>query len=156
MEMFSAGNRKDLEVIREAIDQCDIYMVIVGAYFGSVIDDKAKEKKSYTQIEFEYAQSKGKPILGFILDEAEYKTKRDELESNNVERSYEDSLREFRKEVKDEEFKAEALGLIANDPESVSLGTVINNPFLWDIIDKLKDYTILTERCNANLPKTIK
>lgn len=64
MEMFSAGDDDQWTVIKRTIDISDYYVLIVGHRYGSV----AKEGYSYTEKEYNYAKSKGLPILAFIKD----------------------------------------------------------------------------------------
>jgi nucleoside 2-deoxyribosyltransferase len=78
MELFNPGNRQDLDVIQRAIDQCDIYVVLLGSRFGSVIPDSSPPV-SFTRVEYEYALRRGKPILAFVQKEAEYQQQRRDL-----------------------------------------------------------------------------
>jgi len=68
MEMFSAGDANEFEVIKKAIDLSDIYVVLVGARYGTVKNIEG-EIKSYTQLEYEYAtQEANKPHIVYILE----------------------------------------------------------------------------------------
>ena len=58
MELFKAGNESQLKTIYKWIDQSDVYMLILGGRYGSI---ENKTGKSYTQLEYEYALSKGIP-----------------------------------------------------------------------------------------------
>lgn len=62
MELFPAADEQQLDYIKRIIDRSDYYVVIVGGRYGSVDDDDV----SYTEREFEYALSKGIPILAFL------------------------------------------------------------------------------------------
>jgi Domain of unknown function (DUF4062) len=62
MELFPAADEDQWSLIKKVIDDCDFYIVIVGGRYGSVSDIGI----SYTQMEYEYAVSQGKPIIGFI------------------------------------------------------------------------------------------
>jgi hypothetical protein len=62
MELFPAADDDQWTLIKRVIDDCDYYIVIIGGRYGSVSPDGV----SYTQMEYEYAASQGKPILGFI------------------------------------------------------------------------------------------
>lgn len=64
MEMFSAGDDEQWEIIKETIDSSDYYVVIIGHKYGSV----TFEGISYTEKEYDYAKSKGIPILAFIRE----------------------------------------------------------------------------------------
>lgn len=63
MEMFSAGDEEQWQVIARHIEESDYYVVIVAHRYGSMTG-----KLSYTRKEYEYAVKCGIPILGFILD----------------------------------------------------------------------------------------
>jgi hypothetical protein len=66
MEMFSAADEEQWQIISRHIDESDYYVVIVAQRLGSL----TPEGISYTRKEYEYARSKGIPCLGFIIDEA--------------------------------------------------------------------------------------
>lgn len=63
MEYFNASDDSQWTVIKNLIDECDYYVLIIAGRYGSI--EKASGK-SYTQKEFEYAQSIGVPILSFV------------------------------------------------------------------------------------------
>lgn len=63
MEYFNASDENQWEVIKQLIDECDYYVLIVGGRYGSVEESSGK---SYTQKEFEYAVSKGVPVISFL------------------------------------------------------------------------------------------
>lgn len=62
MELFSAASEDQWSVIEQTIDSTDYYILIIAYRYGSISDSGI----SYTQKEFEYARSKGIPILVFI------------------------------------------------------------------------------------------
>lgn len=62
MELFPASNDDQWTLIKKVIDDCDYYILIIGGRYGSTNE----EGKSYTQMEFEYALSTGKPIISFL------------------------------------------------------------------------------------------
>lgn len=59
MEQFPAGDQEQMTYIRKLIDNVDYYVIIIAGRYGH---EHPVEKKSYTELEFEYAQSKGIPI----------------------------------------------------------------------------------------------
>lgn len=62
MELFPAANEDQWTLIKNVIDDCDYYILIIGGRYGSTND----EGKSYTQMEYEYAVSTGKPVIAFL------------------------------------------------------------------------------------------
>jgi|GEM_PF-6455590 len=66
MEMFHADDNEQWVQIARTIDTSDYYILIMGHYCGTVIK---KEKRSYTEKEYDYALAKGIPVLAFVIDE---------------------------------------------------------------------------------------
>lgn len=62
MEAFVAADDEQFNIIKRVIDLCDFYILIIGNRYGSINE---KTGKSYTEMEFDYALSKGVPILVF-------------------------------------------------------------------------------------------
>ena len=62
MELFPASNDDQWTLIRRIIDDCDYYIVIIGGRYGSTNE----EGISYTEMEYRYALSTGKPIIAFL------------------------------------------------------------------------------------------
>src|SRR6478752_5374973 len=62
MEMFPAADTEQLSYIRKVIDECDYYILIIGARYGSTDEQGV----SFTEREYEYAVGSGKPVLAFI------------------------------------------------------------------------------------------
>jgi hypothetical protein len=62
MELFPAASDDQWTLIKQVIDDCDYYVVIVGSRYGS----SGPNGKSYTQMEYEYALSQNKPVIGFL------------------------------------------------------------------------------------------
>lgn len=63
MEMFSAADEQQWDVIKKQIEQSDYYVVIVAHRYGSMDGNI-----SYTEKEYDYAVSQMLPTLGFILE----------------------------------------------------------------------------------------
>lgn len=62
MELFVASDEEQFEYIKRVIDNCDYYVLILGGRYGSI---SPITKKSYTEMEYEYACSKEIPVLVF-------------------------------------------------------------------------------------------
>lgn len=63
MELFPASNKKQWSVIKQVIDDSDFYLLILAGRYGSLGVDDFGKKVGYTEMEFDYALSKGKPII---------------------------------------------------------------------------------------------
>lgn len=80
MEIFPASSQHQMGFIERVIDRCDYYILILAGRYGSVSLDGL----SYTEKEFQYARSKGIPVLAFIrsnLDELPVKDTEKNVES---------------------------------------------------------------------------
>jgi len=60
MELFPNGKPDVWELIKELIDECDLYMLITAGRYGSIPSDA---EKSFTEREYDYAIEKNKPVL---------------------------------------------------------------------------------------------
>jgi hypothetical protein len=65
MEMFSAADEEQWNIIKKQIDQSDYYIVIVAHRYGSCDESGT----SFTEKEYDYAVKKGLPTLGFVIEE---------------------------------------------------------------------------------------
>lgn len=68
MEMFSAADEEQWEIIQETIDSSDYYILIIAHRYGTVIESGEYSGISFTEKEYRYAKEKGIPILAFIID----------------------------------------------------------------------------------------
>ena len=62
MELFPATDDDQWTLIKELIDECDYYILILSGRYGSL----SKKGISYTQMEYEYAISIGVPVISFL------------------------------------------------------------------------------------------
>lgn len=62
MELFPAANETQWNLIKKVIDDCDYYLLILGGRYGSI----GPEGISYTEMEYRYALSNGKPTIAFL------------------------------------------------------------------------------------------
>lgn len=85
MELFPAIDMEQFTYIKQIIDDCDYYVLILGGRYGSV----SPEGLSYTEMEYDYACSKGIPVIALVYD------KPDELPTDKRETDP-DALRNFR------------------------------------------------------------
>lgn len=89
MELFPAGNDEKWRLIQRVINECDYYVLVIGGKYGSL--DPATEL-SYTEMEFDYAESIGKPIMAFLHGEPG-KLTGDQLELDKERREKLDAFR---------------------------------------------------------------
>src|SRR6266436_2591748 len=61
MELFQASDDDQWTLIKRVIDDCDYYLVIIAGRYGSM-----KDGVSYTEMEYDYAISQGKPVIAFL------------------------------------------------------------------------------------------
>jgi hypothetical protein len=62
MELFPAADDTQRALIQRVIDDCDYYVVLIGGRYGSTDN----EGVSFTEREYDYAVSRGLPVLGFV------------------------------------------------------------------------------------------
>lgn len=77
LENFAPQNESDLEVIKNAVADCPIYILILGPRYGAIPKDKSK---SYTHIEYELAKRAGRHILVFPLNWEDIRVERKKLD----------------------------------------------------------------------------
>jgi hypothetical protein len=96
MELFAAGDKSQLETIQRWIDESDVYLLLLGARYGSI---EPSLGKSYTQIEYEYALGTGKPLFAIVLSETLIDAKVKADGRNVLESTHTKELNDFRKAV---------------------------------------------------------
>ena len=92
MELFPASSEDQWSLIKRVIDDCDYYLLIIAGRYGSTNERGI----SYTQMEYEYALSIGKPIIAFLHKNP------DKIESGKTEKTTKGKklLEEFRAKAK--------------------------------------------------------
>lgn len=106
MELFPAADEDAWTLIKEVIDGCDYYVLILAGKYGSHNEDGI----GYTEMEFDYVASIGKPIIVFLHENP------DILPSANTEKTeiLQQKLEAFREKAKSKHCKlwsnAEDLG----------------------------------------------
>lgn len=81
MELFPASNKTQWDIIKRVIEDSDFYLLIIAGRYGSLGKDDNGKKISYTEMEFDYALSLGKPIIVMMHKDP------DSLSSKLVEKS---------------------------------------------------------------------
>ncbi len=107
MELFAAGDQSQLDTIKRWIRDSDIFMLILGARYGSI---EPESEKSYVQIEYEYALELGMPVFAAVMH--------DDYRRSRVKRDGEDILElKFPEQYAD--FRGTVLSKITRFYESV-------------------------------------
>lgn len=97
MELFPASDADAWSLIKEVIDGCDYYILILAGKYGSVNE----EGVGFTEMEFDYAASTGKPIIVFLHENP------DALSASDVEKTeiMQKKLNTFREKAKSKHCK---------------------------------------------------
>ena len=96
MELFAAGDESQLETIKRWIDNSDIFMLILGSRYGSI---EPKSKKSYIEVEYDYAVNAGKPLFATVISEIAIDDKVKKNGKGMIEQENPKELKKFRKKV---------------------------------------------------------
>lgn len=96
MELFTAGDRSQWEVIQRWITDADIYMVILGGRYGSI---EPNSGLSYTELEYDFAVSSGKPHFAVVTTPEALEAKVKSCGSSVLETDHLDKLKAFREKV---------------------------------------------------------
>ena len=96
MELFAAGDESQMDVIKQWIDESDVYLLILAGRYGSI---EPKSGKSYIHLEYDYALSKRKPLFACVIKETA-------IEAHQV-RKYGTAATEKDNQVKLKEFRDE-------------------------------------------------
>ena len=93
MELFAAGDESQMDVIKQWIDQSDVYLLILGGRYGSI---EPRSGKSYIHLEYEYALERKKAVFACaIADEAlEHRVRK--IGTGAIEKAEPKKLAEFR------------------------------------------------------------
>src|ERR1039458_5155032 len=96
MELFTAGDESQMEVIKQWIDESDVYLLILGGRYGSL---EPKTGKSYTELEYEYAISKAKPFFACVIKDEAIETRVKAKGTPVIEMDNQQKLKEFSSKV---------------------------------------------------------
>lgn len=91
MEQFPASNMTQMDYIKKMLDDCDYYILILAGKYGSVDNDGV----GYTEKEYDYAISKGIPVLSFVIKDLEKLS----LSQCEIDQRQRKKLENFRKKV---------------------------------------------------------
>lgn len=96
MELFAAGSKSQMEIIKRWIEESDIYMLILGGRYGSI---EKESKLSYIELEYDYAASIGKPIFSVVITEEALDKKIKENGKSVIETDYPEKYKDFKEKV---------------------------------------------------------
>lgn len=173
LENFAPSDESDLQVIKRAMKDCQVYVAILGHRYGTIVPNK---EYSFTEFEYNLAQQYGLKTLTFILDDSVINERRSKLDPkmDEVELRNYGKLKDFYKRVTEHfrsifvpgpEFKGSvALALADNlhgwdrpgfirEPEDRTILETAKNEFIVDIIKELEGFPKLYERCSEEPEK---
>ncbi|XUY27849.1 DUF4062 domain-containing protein [Agrobacterium sp. rho-8.1] len=96
MELFTASDKSQWEIIKRWIDESDVYMLILGGRYGSIDKDTGL---SYTEMEYDYAVEQKKPLFSVVIKEEALEAKITKFGSAVFEKDDPQSLKRFRGKV---------------------------------------------------------
>ena len=98
MESFAPSNKNQWQTIRESIDGCACYVVIVGGRYGTIVPKTIAPNSSdisFTEMEYHYAKERGIDIFPFLCTSPESLLVGDE-EKDGETKDKKEKLRNFR------------------------------------------------------------
>ncbi|MEH6462500.1 MAG: DUF4062 domain-containing protein [Shewanella psychromarinicola] len=96
MELFTAADKSQLDIIKRWIDESDVYMLILGGRYGSV---EAESGVSYTELEYNYALEIGKPLFAVVINDDALESKVKEFGTFVLETERPAELKMFKEKV---------------------------------------------------------
>lgn len=96
MELFKSGDKSQLDTIKRWIDDCDVYMLILGGRYGTV---EPVSGKSYTELEYDYALERGMRVFAVVITDEALEAKVKANGTSFLERDNPKLLSEFRAKV---------------------------------------------------------
>lgn len=96
MELFTSGDKSQMETIKKWIDESDVYMLILGGRYGSI---EPISGISYTELEYNYAVEQGKPLFSVVITEPSLESKIKLYGTTFLEKENPQALKLFRTKV---------------------------------------------------------
>lgn len=96
MELFTAGDESQMDVIKNWIDASDVFLLILGGRYGSI---EPISQKSYTHLEYEYALNQGKRLFSCVIHESALDNRAREHGLAAIEQRHPDALQQFRSQA---------------------------------------------------------
>jgi Domain of unknown function (DUF4062) len=97
MELFAAGDQSQMTVIRQWIEESDVFLLILGGRYGSL---EPASQKSYIQLEYESAAELGKPLFAVVIEDDHLNDKVKQFGRAVLETDQPQKLKEFKAVVK--------------------------------------------------------
>lgn len=166
MELFAAGDESQLETIKRWIEASDIYMLILGARYGSI---EPKTGLAYIECEYDYAVSIQKPLFSIVASDKLTNKKAEQFGKDVVETNL-PAYKSFHKKVlsktssffedcKDIKLAIhESISEIQNRYELtgwVSASEIQDTKSLVSYVDRLLEENANFKRENVNLQKRL-
>ena len=121
MELFTAGDKSQWQVIQRWISDSDIYIIILGGRYGSI---EPSSGLSYTELEYDFAVSSGKPHFAIVINEDALKDKIEAMGSVVLDKDNPQKLMDFRAKV------LSKMSSFFSDPKDVKLAVLETVPQL--------------------------
>src|ERR1019366_443379 len=96
MELFTAGDQTQMEVIKQWIRESDVFLLILAGRYGSI---EPTSRKSYIQLEYEFAFECNKPLFAVAITEEHLDTKNHAAGKSVLEMDHPQKLKEFRAQI---------------------------------------------------------
>ena len=96
MELFAAGDESQMEVIKQWIDESDVFLLILGGRYGSI---EPKTGKSYIELEYQYALKQKKPLFACVIFETALDAKIRENGKDVFEQDNPQKLKNFKETI---------------------------------------------------------
>lgn len=97
MEQFHAAPTSQWNVITRMIDECDLYLLVIGGRYGSIDEETGI---SFTEKEYNYAKYKGLPVLVLIKNSSDIAQSK--MDTGDDKYTKMQKLEEFREKVQND------------------------------------------------------
>src|SRR5258708_12714095 len=112
MELFAAGDKAQMRVIKKWIKESDAFLLILGGRYGSI---ESESGKSYIELEYEYARKQRKPVFAVVIDQAHLEQNVKLHASKILETKHSQQLKGFSETVKKNMVR------FFNDPKDIEI-----------------------------------
>ena len=132
MELFAAGDKSQMEIIKRWIDDSDVFLLILGGRYGSI---EPESGKSYVHIEYEYAVSRNKACFAYVIKDAELERRGQQDYEKFRETQNRAKLEEFRRTL----MNGKLVDLWSNaDQLKYSINVSLTGTSLTDLLEEKK------------------